>query len=113
MRAWIKGGIIGFIIWAALLLTFKISGALIDCIIPTGEFGEKIFGFACWNPIQKFVLTILSRLSFPFHFLGAGPNMSSVGPRGVMLFWVGSAISLALWGMLAAWIITKLKSRKN
>ena len=113
MKTWIKSGIVGFIIWILLLLTFKISGALIDCTLPTNEFGEMIVGISCWNPLQNFVLITLSILSFPFLFLGANPNLSTVGPQGVMLFWVGSAISLILWGMLVGWIIGKIKSKKK
>jgi len=113
MKNYVKGAIVGISIWVLLLLTFKISGSLINCTLPTNEFGEMIVGISCWNSIQNFVLAVLSILSFSFLFLGANPNLSTVGPNGVMLFWVGSAISLTLWGMLVGWIIGKIKSKRK
>jgi len=108
-RYWLIGGIIGLISWAILSLIFYTTGLFFDCGA-TNYLGE---GYTCWNIVQHLVLGIFAILSFPFLFIGANPNLSTVGPSGVRLFWVGSAISLTLWGILISYIYQKIKEKKT
>tara|TARA_Y100000310_G_scaffold27933_1_gene26558 strand:- start:1045 stop:1398 length:354 start_codon:yes stop_codon:yes gene_type:complete len=111
LSPWKKGGVIGFLIWVLLGLIFYVSGLFMTCSLPTDEFGIPPDGMACWNSIQSIIITILFFLSLPFTMIGATPNESTAGPLMVKLFWIGSAISLALWGMLIGWIYGKIKKK--
>lgn len=108
-RYWLRGGIIGIIIWLVLIGLFNISGLFFDCGATT-YLGE---GASCWNIVQEIIITIFYILSFPFIILGANPNLSSVGPSGVLWFWIGSFISFVLWGLIIGFIYSKIKNRKK
>ncbi|MDP1696012.1 MAG: hypothetical protein Q8L29_03800, partial [archaeon] len=108
MRTYLKGGIIGFLVWIVFISIFLISGYLIKC-----EIDSQIVGISCWNPIQNFIAVVFLVLSFPFFLLGANPNLSTVGPNGVLLFWIGSLISFIIWGMLIGWLVGRRNKRKK
>tara|TARA_Y100000310_G_C20696541_1_gene826102 strand:+ start:724 stop:1080 length:357 start_codon:yes stop_codon:yes gene_type:complete len=108
---WLKGGIITLSIWIVLILVFNISGSIVECNLPTDEFGDEFVGAPCWNNSQEIVIDIITVVALPIMFIGANPNVSTVGPDGVRLFYVGSAVIFVLWGVLVGWIVGKVKSR--
>ena len=113
MKSWIKYGLIGGVIWLILFLTFIISGQGHVCELMLNDLGELMEGIPCWSPIQHSVINLISIIAFPVFLLGGNANVSTVGPNGVTLFYVGSLICFMLWGILIGLIIGKIKSKKN
>lgn len=95
MKTWIKGAIIGLIIWILLLLIFLVGGINYQCDIP-----EDLMGVSCLSPIQENVVMIIDFISFPLPGPGINFNLFSV------FFFI-------LWGMLIGFIFGKIKSRKR
>jgi len=109
MKTWIKGSLIGLGIWLILISIFLINENMANCSIPS-----DILGGNCSSQIQDIIYITFIIISFPLTILGISisPNLSTSGPTGVFLFYIGSAIFFALWGGIIGWLIQKLKKKK-
>lgn len=107
MKPWAKGVLIGIFVWVLLLILYAIAPANDSCL------NSNYVGTMCLGGFEETIIGIFFFLSFPFTlFMGATPNVSTSGPGAVKLFWVGTFICLALWGMLINLIINKLRKTK-
>ena len=85
-------------------IIYYISGLFKNC-----DSADYLPGAMCTNQVQDILLVFFYVLALPFTFVGASPNMSTFGPIGVSLFWIGGLIGILLLGALIAWIIYKIK----
>ena len=100
MKGWVKGGLIGLIAWVVLLVLLNLGINYINCPEKNGE------GYICFDLVR----VTLQIVSFPFFFVGANPYL---GGTPSVLFWIGSLISFALWGILLGLIFTKIKTKRK
>lgn len=103
MKAWKIGAIVAGIVWLVLKVVYIISGKFRSC-----DFGEEV-GAMCTSHVQDVLLNVFDVLALPFMFLRASPNVSSVGPIGVFVFWAGGFVVAVLLGMLIGWIVRKVR----
>lgn len=111
MKRPLKYGIIGISIWILLFLVFMIGGIFATCVIEMANSGYPTEGPACWNSIQGIIVKVVSIIGFPAILIGGHANMSIAGPKGILIFWLGSLISFFLWGLLIGWIVDKIKKK--
>lgn len=107
METWIKGGLWGMGVWLVLIILFFI-GANIGTL-PCG-IKDPLEGASCYTPIQNSLMLVISFVGFIGLLIGS-PNLSSVGPSGVLLFYLGSALTFFLWGALIGFIVQKIRKK--
>ena len=93
-------------IWVALKIIYSIAGIFHNC-----DSIVNLSGTMCTNKIQDILLVFFYILALPFVFIGASPNLSTFGPIGPLLFWIGGLIDTILLALLINWIIRKIKKR--
>lgn len=103
-----KGLLIGIGMWLILFLLLKIGG-LFGCELPTNEFGEIPLGIMCLNNFQEVILSIFYFIGIPILLLGGTPNLSTSGPNGVAIFYIGNLVWFAVLGLFIGWLISKIK----
>ncbi len=107
---WLKGGVIGVIIWLILIIFYKVSGLILSCEIPTLDIMN---GNCCYNFIQDFILEISFIPSLLHISSSIGSPCGHVGPISVFSFWIISFISYIMIGSLIGFIYGKIKNRNK
>jgi len=106
MKIWLKGALVGLVVWLILVI-LSIIGANIGT--NPCEVGEMMEGASCYTNFQETVMSILYFVGFLGLLLGGSPVLSSFGPTGVLIFYIGTALTFFLWGAFIGFIIQKVK----
>ena len=109
MKTWLKVGLIGLAIWLVLVILY-ISGANIGT--NPCENGFPPPGASCHTNFQESVMSTIYAVGFIGGMLG-NPVLSggSSGLIGVLLFYIGSALTFFLWGALIGFIVQKIRKK--
>ena len=107
MKTWLKVGLIGLAVWLVLVI-LHIIGANIGTNPCSEEFPMP--GASCYTSFQESVMSIIYSVGFIGGILGS-PVLSTFGSRGVLLFYIGSALTFFLWGALIGFIIQKIRKK--
>jgi len=108
MKTWLKVGLIGLAVWLVLII-LHVVGANIGTnpCAGTEYLGE---GYSCYTPFQENIMFVISFVGFIGPTIGGTP-LGTFGPTGVLLFYIGSALTFFLWGALIGFIIQKIRKK--
>ena len=107
MKTWLKVGLIGLAVWLVLII-LHIIGANIGTNPCEIEYPGE--GASCYTGFQESVMLVIYFVGFIGGMLGS-PVLSTFGPTGVLLFYIGSALTFFLWGALIGFIIQKIRKK--
>ncbi|MFH1311444.1 MAG: hypothetical protein ABIH65_03505 [Nanoarchaeota archaeon] len=107
MKICLKYGLIGLVIWLVLFILFLVGAkiGINPCIAEPNNPMIKSITY-CHTPFQQNIFSIIGLVGF---IGGAFTIFGAIHP----LFYVGSALTFFLWGVLIGFIIKKIKKKKK